>query len=586
MKLIAHTFQTINILDDLICTRLLSPSLQKTQSILIQIFSGDTAEQISSLVSALRSRLPQAVIVGASAVGEISNGHISTGGTVILFSLFDSSHVELFSAEADTPTFRRRLARYYSTHGDIKGALVLGTPTRVDVTSFINELHTYNSHIVMFGSCSASHHIAQGDWILAADKVLFTGIAVVLFSGQQLQFNIQYSLGWMPLGKPLFFTEVHHQVVASINHIPAAIVYEYYTGKINYNEFLTVSTIFSFMVERNNTMVPRTAIMADDHQALHFLADIHSGEQFQFGVCNPGAMHAETEKIINNLIDFKPEGEFIYSCGVRRLLLQDVANLETSDFNLAAENGGLYGYGEIYACNSQPLLLNGSLVIVGIKECDAIQPDSPSPLLPVGERALPSISLDPYARNHARIITHLLSFMQAITTDLHIANQSLHTQSITDKLTQLHNRNELDSRISEEVATAGNFHVPLSIILVDLDHFKQVNDRHGHLVGDKVLVHVSKLLRATVRNADIVGRWGGEEFMVIAPRTTVQDAQKLAERLRAALVQQQLPDISPHTASFGVTQLVGHESVSDFINRADKALYQAKEQGRNRVCVE
>lgn len=168
---------------------------------------------------------------------------------------------------------------------------------------------------------------------------------------------------------------------------------------------------------------------------------------------------------------------------------------------------------------------------------------------------------------------------------LSLLNKELERLSVTDKLTGLFNRLKLDETLEHEIHRSLRFGQPFSIILLDVDHFKHVNDSHGHQVGDRVLIEIAGILQANTRKTDIVGRWGGEEFLVICPHTDPDGALTLAETLRLALQSHPFPAVQHQTASFGVTTYREGDLANDMVGRADAALYLAKEQGRNQVEV-
>lgn len=153
----------------------------------------------------------------------------------------------------------------------------------------------------------------------------------------------------------------------------------------------------------------------------------------------------------------------------------------------------------------------------------------------------------------------------------------------TDALTGLANRNKFDQIIEQEVELALTSSNPLSIIFVDFDHFKRVNDKFGHETGDEVLKVVAKLLKDSVRKGDLVARWGGEEIVIIMQSSEVNDAVKLAEKMRKKVAEHKFKEGLVQTISCGVTQYHEGEDVDAFINRADVALYRAKNKGRNRT---
>ncbi|MFD1929199.1 diguanylate cyclase [Sporosarcina siberiensis] len=153
----------------------------------------------------------------------------------------------------------------------------------------------------------------------------------------------------------------------------------------------------------------------------------------------------------------------------------------------------------------------------------------------------------------------------------------------TDRLTKIPNRMLLDHVMESEFKRSQIEGIPLSIILIDLDYFKNVNDTFGHQVGDSVLVETAKLFQASVRDSDTIGRWGGEEFLVICPSTTLEDALRLAEKIRTTLADHPFEEVGHKTASFGVASQISSDTLRSLISRSDKALYAAKENGRNRV---
>lgn len=172
---------------------------------------------------------------------------------------------------------------------------------------------------------------------------------------------------------------------------------------------------------------------------------------------------------------------------------------------------------------------------------------------------------------------------------LHQRLHALEQLSSTDALTGIGNRRQFETRLVEELRRASRYGDPLSLVLLDIDHFKRVNDRHGHLTGDVVLIEVARSLQRAVRDTDVVARYGGEEFAVLLPRTQLAGSLTVAERVRAELHRlRPLPESNLRiTASLGVA---GYPSVqpscpSELFEAADSALYRAKRNGRDRVCL-
>jgi diguanylate cyclase (GGDEF)-like protein len=177
--------------------------------------------------------------------------------------------------------------------------------------------------------------------------------------------------------------------------------------------------------------------------------------------------------------------------------------------------------------------------------------------------------------------------IQRYSAELSIANRRLEMMAYTDELTDLPNRRYALSRLEQEWSAAQRYNRPLSVLMLDLDHFKSINDTLGHDVGDVALAHSAKLIKSTVRASDVACRLGGEEFLVIATNTDGAAAVLLAERIRCA-VQAHQPSgvalVTPMTISIGVASSVGRKCGWEaLIKLADQALYQAKAGSRNAV---
>ncbi len=161
----------------------------------------------------------------------------------------------------------------------------------------------------------------------------------------------------------------------------------------------------------------------------------------------------------------------------------------------------------------------------------------------------------------------------------------MESQATTDPLTGIANRRRVDEELLRQVARARRYRQPFAAVLADLDHFKAVNDTYGHDVGDEVLVTAVARLRSAIRGTDLLGRWGGEEFVILAPQTSHADACALAERCRVAITDHGHEDPGKRiTASFGVATLdVDEDDARSLTRRADLAMYAAKSEGRDRV---
>ncbi len=181
----------------------------------------------------------------------------------------------------------------------------------------------------------------------------------------------------------------------------------------------------------------------------------------------------------------------------------------------------------------------------------------------------------------ARVATHLR--LHALQRRLELQNRELERLATTDSLTGILNRRSFTEYGLHYLAHANRYGRPFGLILFDIDKFKRVNDQYGHEIGDKVLVVVTKRIRACLREVDLFARWGGEEFIILAPETSMESAMQLAERLRYSLVAAPIEPAGTVSASFGVATGTEQEPFEELIRRADNALFAAKDAGRNQV---
>jgi diguanylate cyclase (GGDEF)-like protein/hemerythrin-like metal-binding protein len=154
----------------------------------------------------------------------------------------------------------------------------------------------------------------------------------------------------------------------------------------------------------------------------------------------------------------------------------------------------------------------------------------------------------------------------------------------TDRLTGVGNRRQFEQQAEAEAARSKRYGIPVSLVLFDVDYFKRINDTFGHQVGDAVLVALTQRIKQGLRDTDLVARWGGEEFAVLAPCTPISGAEVLAEKIRRIVAEQDFDIAGGVTISLGVAQMLSGETAAHWIARADELLYDAKRSGRNRVC--
>ncbi|QHI73561.1 GGDEF domain-containing protein [Aminipila terrae] len=195
------------------------------------------------------------------------------------------------------------------------------------------------------------------------------------------------------------------------------------------------------------------------------------------------------------------------------------------------------------------------------------------------------INYQRYAKEYEsqRMICDKNERLQAKTSKIEKTNQVLQYISNVDALTNIYNRRKLNEILETEYDRCKMLSKNIALILMDVDLFKSINDTYGHNDGDRVLAQLGQILKNNVGKSDKVGRWGGEEFLIICPETDIEDAFNLAERIRKIIQNSEFRLGRNITCSFGVTEKKEPDTINDLMLRADKGLYKAKEGGRNRV---
>ena len=246
-------------------------------------------------------------------------------------------------------------------------------------------------------------------------------------------------------------------------------------------------------------------------------------------------------------------------------------------------------------------------IIGAIKTTNRHFSESENNIDSINEALVPGLSeadVDKIANQIKNEIKKLEASNSDFKTQLHQATEEIdrlkakmaryRNEALKDPLTRVNNRRGFDKKLIDAIATAKNNSTTLCIIMTDIDHFKQVNDTHGHLVGDNLLRMVAATIKELTKGKDTIARIGGEEFVILLPDTPVAGATKLAEDMRRTFENLDLKkkntgeSLGTVTLSFGVTDYKQHETAEAFLKRADKALYQSKKMGRNRVtclCV-
>lgn len=179
----------------------------------------------------------------------------------------------------------------------------------------------------------------------------------------------------------------------------------------------------------------------------------------------------------------------------------------------------------------------------------------------------------------------MANYINEMLDSKELLQKKLENLAIKDRLTNLYNRHKLDEIVQNELERSNRFNHNFSFSILDIDNFKDINDTYGHQIGDEVLIKIAKILKESIRKVDYVGRWGGEEFLILCPETDINGSKKLLEKIRKNIEESKIIEDLKVTASFGLTELKKDDTLKEILKRADDALYEAKKEGKNRVVT-
>ena len=578
MKQFSYTINHVNDID--ICIeRFRAVAPETCKSLVITVFTTMVdPKRIRTLTKRLGDAFPDAVLAGAMTTDVIRHGAVNVNASVVSFAAFSTStvRVETFS---DPETLAEDGKRFCATANRTKNLAaigILGTLHAIDLQPFLDGLADIDENVVIFGG--GANTIKQAPTcVFTKDEIIREGLAAIIFSGPELHVHASLNFGWKPLGREFVITKmIGNHVVEEIDGEPAARIYETYLGIPADEHFDRDTLAFPVFVRRGDSYIARHTIGCSADGSLHFIADLHEGETIRLAYGDPREMIEDAKAGCVDMAAFRPEGVFILSCYAHRMFLHDDVKFEVAPFKDIAPSFGFYTYGEIFRFAGRVGIHNMMLLTVGCREGE-----KPADPLPVRS------DMPMRLKDSLLLVERLVRFVSATTAELEAANVELDRMARIDRLTQIANRGETEAVLQKAVALAAKEDaLPLSVLMLDVDDFKKVNDVYGHDVGDKVLTETAKVLRTHIRQGDTVGRWGGEEFLLVLPRTGEKEAAGFAEHIRNAVASlRALPDGKSFTASFGVAQLSPGESFDAFYRRVDGALYEAKHSGKNCVRV-
>ena len=548
-------------------------STQKHSAILVSIFTGWFQESwILTLSAKVHELLPDALIIGSTTSGEIVAGEISEFTTLLNVMVFSQTELKLRLVDLSTISAEdaaRDLTVTSQAEADLAGIELLIANNDARTYAFLSQLSQCRKELPIFGGVAGSTNNVS-PYVFACDKLLHEGIVAVVFKSQSLQIHVGTSQGWCPLGPWFHITKMaNDNVILELDHQPAALVYEKYLA-IAPEDFAKGTLLFPLFLERNGHRMLRLPEQARADGSLKISADCHLGERLRLAYGDPDQILSAARDTQQELLGFAPEAIVLFNCVTRRFFLQEAANQELLPFEELAPSSGYYTAGEVARSDDGDLsLLNMTLVFVSFSE---------------GEKTPARRETKPTAAKHE--LSSSMKLVQHLTHFISVVSSELEELACRDRLTNLFNRGEIESILQRELSDRRQGKRTVSAIMVDLDNFKAINDTYGHDVGDEILIWAAQVMQQNIRRGDAVGRWGGEEFLIVLPGASSQSALLVAERIRLTFTQgRTLPDGKSITASLGIAEFCEENSYMDCYRKLDSALYQAKQRGKNQSYI-
>lgn len=549
--------------------------IPRKHHILISIYTHwNKPETIREMTRLFCDAFPQAEIAGMTTAGGIENGRMHLRQTIVTIQFFEKSDVHAaiydFSKESMSALGERALADCQKEK-DLSAVLLFLTQQYYDFEPFLTTLDKLSKDIPICGGYAHTYLQEDGIYVFTRDAILSCGILLITFSGG-VKVMTQSVMGWQPLGRTMTITAMDGPlVIRSLDHEPAAYFYQKY---LHSTDFEKSQLLFPLVRNAHQFRLAVLPLDAKSNGALQTNVFSHVGDQVQMAYGDPDQVILSSHKALDHIERFVPEGMLLLSCVTRRYFLKEDVNQILSAYGDFCVAPGGYVNGELIRIEGKTQTTNMTLVSVCFREGEA-------PLVNTAKKHHAPVVLGEALSTVQRLAT----FITETTKELAETQKQLSFAASHDSFTGLLNRGSIEKMLCRCHEDASARQLAFSALMIDLDTFKHINDTFGHNKGDEVIREVAAIMKRMIRPTDFAGRWGGDEFVIILPGTTLANARIVASRLQQAFQTIQLPDHSFLTASIGCTTASPDETEQTFYKRMDDALYLAKEGGRNRIIL-
>ncbi|MFM2479650.1 diguanylate cyclase [Celerinatantimonas sp. MCCC 1A17872] len=525
----------------------------------------------------------------SSTAGEIIGSNVNDDTIVISVSIFENTIAETFYFDqSDLAICAKQIGKLFSSHQPNVALIfcnAISDHEFIKNSALIKSLSKENKNVLIAGGQAGIAHQLVDTYVFTEQVVSNKGCVVALLKGESLQSWAYHNNGWIPIGRKMQVTCSKGHRVHAIDDKSIKELYKHYLGAdIDLTDFIHPALQFPLVREEDGVLsVP---VKEYDDGSFEFTGCLAKGTTVRFSFCDIVHLESEAKRIKAELQSHEPEALYVYSCGARKKLLGKKVSIDIRNLDDIASTAGFFTSTEFFTSpDLKTHCLIQNMTLLGLSE----QP-SLGRLKDIETECVDEADDSSNQINEIRILTTLIA---QTSKELEESNRQLAQMARMDNMTGLYNRNYFDLFLKTELKRHQRSNMPISLILLDVDYFKQFNDVYGHVAGDHCLAKVGEIIRNTLkRTMDIGFRYGGEEMGGVLPNTDFKGATIVAETIRQAIEEADIAHSASLVAPY-VTVSIGYLTITltdDFmpeqqrvIDMCDQLLYQAKTKGRNRI---
>ncbi len=548
--------------------------VKNSPRLLVQIYSGNASPTyIQNIISEISSVLPDCRIIGATSSGEIYQGMLLQNTTILTFMQFEKARFSLRMVPLEDESSSYNAGLWLGQHFDNDPVLILSYACgkSLNAEAFAQGITSQHQQCIMAGGVATSNKLEP--LVICNKKLLTEGAVAVAIFGEGVTVDHYFSPDWMMLGTPMTITESNTNHLISINDQAAKSIYARYLGKDNQDDTRSICEQFPLLTERNGRLFARTCKNSKRDGSIELMGNLETGESVRFGIVDPVSAMDTSKAVYKEIKQKQPDSAFIFPSIARKILLKSLTQDEAKLLQSVVPTTGMITAGQFFYSPEHKDYLHYAETVLTISE-GAQRPLNIPTTKPVSEYSHNTLEM--------RALSHLVNTTAREVED---ANTSLETLANTDPLTGIYNRRKMVNFLETEIKRSQRYGNTFSLIMFDVDDFKNINDKHGHQTGDNVLKELSSIAAGEARDTDLLSRWGGEEFLLLCPETNEKGSGEIAERIRDATEKTDFNNGLRITISVGVATHHPEDTLDNLLNRADKAMYHAKENGKNQVTI-